>query len=60
MIFIDSDSLVFKDLLEMYTLPLNDNYILGFPFHCVNSIDKYVDNVKVYINGGVLLFNIKK
>ena len=27
-IFLDSDTLIFKDIAEMYYLPFNDNYIL--------------------------------
>lgn len=59
-IYLDSDTLIFKDLYEMYNLPFNDNYILGYPFHDVYKIDKFVKNAKIYINGGVLLFNIEK
>lgn len=59
-IYLDSDTLTFKDLYEMYTLPFHDNYILGYPFQDVVKIDKFVKNAMVYINGGVLLFNIKK
>ena len=59
-IYLDSDALVFKDLLEMYNLPFNDNYILGYPSQDAKFIDHLADKVKAYINGGVLLFNIKK
>ena len=59
-IYLDSDVLVFKDLLEMYNLPFNDNYVLGYPSHDAKYIDKLADNVKAYVNGGVLMFNIKK
>ena len=60
MIYLDADTLILKDLLEMYKLPFNDNYILGYPFHDVNKIDNFVKNATYYINGGVLLFNIEK
>ena len=59
-IFLDADTLVFKDLLEMYNLPFNDNYILGYPFHGISKIDKFKKNAKYYINIGVVLFNLKK
>ena len=59
-IYLDADTLIFKDLLEMYNLPFNDNYILGYPFHDVNKIDDFVKDAKYYINGGVLLFNIEE
>ena len=44
----------------MYNLPFNGNYVLGYPFHDSNKIDKYVENAVYYINGGVILFNNKK
>ena len=59
-IYLDADTLIFKDLYEMYNLPFNDNYVLGYPFHDVNKIDKFVENAIYYVNGGVLLFNINK
>ena len=59
-IFIDGDTLIFKDILEFYELPFNDNYILGYPFHTPGSLDKFGINSTYYINGGVLLINIEK
>ena len=59
-IYLDADTLIFKDILEMYNLPFNDNYALGYPFHDVYIIDKFVKNATYYINGGVILFNLKK
>jgi lipopolysaccharide biosynthesis glycosyltransferase len=59
-IYLDADTLIFKDILEMYNLPFNDNYALGYPFHDVFRIDKFVKNATYYINGGVILFNLKK
>ena len=56
-IYLDSDTLIFKDLYEMYNLPFNGNYILGYPFHDSYKIDKYVKRAIYYINGGVILFN---
>ena len=59
-IYLDADTLIFKDLYEMFNLPFEDNYILGYPFHDVYKIDNFVKNATIYINGGVLLFNIPK
>jgi lipopolysaccharide biosynthesis glycosyltransferase len=59
-IFLDTDTLIFKDLIEMFNFPFNDNYILGYPFHTVNKIDNFVKGAKYYINAGVLLLNLKK
>ena len=56
-IYLDSDTLIFKDLYEMYNLPFNGNYVLGYPFHDSHKIDKFVKRAIYYINGGVILFN---
>ena len=58
-IYLDADTLIFKDLYEMYNLPFNGNYALGYPFHDSYKIDKFVPNATYYINGGVILFNNK-
>ena len=59
-IFLDSDTLIFKDISEMFFLPFNDSYILGYPFHTANSLYRFGIRSKKYINGGVLLMNMKK
>ena len=59
-IFLDSDTLIFKDLLQMYNLPFNNNYVLGYPFHTpyiIKHLGIYPIN---YINVGVLLINIRE
>ena len=61
MIFLDGDTLIFKDISEMYDLNFNENYILGYPFHTADSLDGWEkENIKIYVNGGVLLFNINE
>ena len=61
MIFLDGDILIFKDISEMYNLNFNENYILGYPFHTADSLDGWEkENIKIYVNGGVLLFNINE
>jgi len=59
-IFLDGDTLIFKDISEMYNLPFKGNYVLGYPFHTPYIIDKLGINSKYYINGRVILLNIKK
>ena len=59
-IYLDGDTLIRKDLSEMYNYPFNGNYILGFPFYMTYVMDKHGINATHYINGGCLLFNIKK
>ena len=58
-IYLDGDTMVFKDLYEMYNLPFNGNYALGYPFHSSYMLDKFNKNVIYYINAGVILFNIE-
>ncbi len=57
-IFLDGDTLIFKDLSEMYDLPFDNNYVLGYPFHTPYIIDHLGIKPINYKNGGVLLFNI--
>ena len=59
-IYIDGDTLIRKDISEMYNYPFGDNYILGFPFYMTYVMDKHGINATHYINGGCLLFNIDK
>ena len=60
-IYLDGDTLIRKDILEMYNYPFNGNYILGFPFYTGYIMKRYgIPKPKHYINGGCLLFNIKK
>ena len=58
-IYLDGDTMVFKDLYEMYNLPFNGNYALGYPFQSTYVLDKFNKNVIYYINAGVILFNIE-
>ena len=61
MIYLDGDTLIRKDILEMFTYPFYNNYILGFPFYMGYVMGKYgIKKPEHYINGGCLLFNIKK
>ena len=61
MIYLDGDTLIRKDILEMFTYPFNDSYILGFPFYMGYVMGDYgIKQPEHYINGGCLLFNIKK
>ena len=60
-IYLDGDTLIRKDILEMYNYPFNNNYILGFPFYMGYVMEKHgIKKPEHYINGGCLLFNIKQ
>ena len=60
MIFLDGDTLIFKDILEMYQLDFKDKYILGYPFHSREVFERLKKTSKYYINAGVLLMNLSK
>lgn len=59
-LYLDSDTLIFKDFSELFNVDFKHNYILGSQATNKYIIKKFKINVKVYINVGVLLFNIKK
>jgi len=59
-IYLDCDTLIRKDIWEMYNYPFNNNYILGHPFFTPQAVDIFEINATHYINAGCLLFNIEK
>ena len=59
-IFLDGDTLIYKDLSEMYNLDFNGSYVLGYPFHNPQMLDKWGIKVIKYINVGVMLINMEK
>ena len=59
-IHLDGDTLIRKDILEMYNYPFKNNYILGHPFFTPHVMDKFGINATHYITVGCVLFNIEK
>ena len=60
MIYLDCDTLIGHDILEMFQYTFNGSYILGFPIYMGYIMSKYgIKKQKHYVNGGCLLFNIK-
>ena len=57
-IHIDSDTLILKDLMELYTLNFNGKYILGRLDILVNELDFLGIQTNTYINTGILLFDL--
>ena len=60
---IDSDSLILKDLMELYTLNFEGKYLLGRLDTMVDELDSLGIQTKTYINTGVLLmdlYNLRK
>ncbi len=58
-IFLDADTLIYKDLYEMYNTNLNNNYILGFPTWSPYILKQRIRIVN-YINVGTIIINIDK
>ena len=59
-LYIDGDTLTFKDLSEMYQIEFNDNYILGFLDIMSDRVDHLGIKSERYINSGVVLLNLEK
>lgn len=59
-IYLDGDTLIFVDLIEMYNLPFHNNYVLGSQATDLYILKKFKIKVKYAINAGVILFNIKE
>ena len=55
-LYLDSDTLVYKDLTEIYNYNIDNNYYVG-EFEG-NPIKKYGKNLRKFICGGVLLINL--
>lgn len=59
-IYLDGDTLILKDLNEMYQTSFDDNYVLGFLDIQSKDIDDLGIKSEKYINSGVLLLNLEK
>ena len=60
LIYLDGDTLILKDLNEMYQLEFNDNYILGILDVLSRQLDSLGIKSEKYINSGVILLNLEK
>ena len=56
-IYLDSDTLTFTDLKEMYDIDMNGFYYKGF---LDISLDFFIPYIENYICSGILLINLKK
>ena len=59
-IHLDCDTLILKDIREMYQIPFNNNYILGNLDVISHAIDYLGIKSNKYINSGVVLINLDK
>ena len=57
-IHIDGDSIILKDLMELYTLNFDGKYVLGRLDQMVDELDSLGIYTKTYINCGVLLLDL--
>ena len=57
-IHIDIDTIILKDLTELYTINFEGNYILGRLDSLVDELDKLGIMTKTYINNGILLIDL--
>ena len=57
-IYIDTDSLILKDLMELFTLDFEQKYILGRLDKIVDELDSLGKYTKTYINCGILLIDL--
>jgi lipopolysaccharide biosynthesis glycosyltransferase len=56
-IYLDCDTMVHKDLTELYQINMKDKYYLGFPGHEVSYFS--INGTRNFINTGVILINLK-
>jgi lipopolysaccharide biosynthesis glycosyltransferase len=57
---LDLDTLIFKDLSEIYHEDFKDNYILGILDYLSHGVDYLGLKSEKYINDGVILINLEK
>ena len=48
-LYLDGDTLVYKDLSELFNIDFQDNYALGYPFHRAHIMDKWGVKIVNYI-----------
>ena len=59
-IHLDLDTLILKDLSEIYHEEFNENYILGILDFLIDGVDYLGLKSEKYINAGVILINLEK
>jgi lipopolysaccharide biosynthesis glycosyltransferase len=57
---LDLDTLIFKDLSQIYHEDFNENYILGILDYLWQGVDYLGLKSEKYVNSGVLLINLEK
>ena len=57
-IYLDCDTIVHKDLTELYNINMGDYCYMGFPGHEIGYVE--INGTRNFINSGVMLINLKK
>jgi len=57
-IYLDVDTIVHKDLTDMYNIDMGKYYYMGIPDQDINNFE--FNGTRNFINSGVLLINLKK
>ena len=57
-IYLDVDTIVHKDLTELYNLEMGNYYYMGFPAHETGYLE--INGTHNFINSGVILINLKE
>ena len=57
-IYLDCDTIVHKDLTDLYDLNIGNYCYMGFPGHEISKME--INGTRNFINSGVMLINLKK
>ena len=57
-IYLDCDTIVHKDLTELYNLNIENYCYMGFPGHEISKME--INGTRNFINSGVMLINLKQ
>ena len=60
LIYLDGDTMIFKDLTEMYNLEMNNSIILGFVDNSPQDAEIFGIKTYKYVTSGVLLIDLRK
>ena len=59
-LYLDGDTLTYKDISEVFQIDFNDNYIVGTLDYISDGVDYLGIKSNKYINTGVILMNLEK
>ena len=59
-IYLDGDTIIFDDLVDLINLDMKDNIALGWIDNSFDKAKQFNVTIKAYITSGVILFNLKE